>query len=297
MDWYVVLVIFDIFLVYWITEGLWQLAIHVLSIENIEYYDWPAFVRLLPHASMFAFYLTWMEMPEIKALRTWSGWNYFRDEYFCVERVNEYVKQSKDEQVIYAMAPHGVYGLPAHVEFVFNERHQNVVTIGTSLLFWIPILREFACMTGVRPATSGSIIGALDEGCDLALFPAGLRDVLHHNDPNGFIKVLRGETKEGSAPRSGFIRCAMASKNRDNIVVCPIYVEGIRDAYTVINLWPWMQSRLLHKWYYPFFLLVFGKWGTFFPRPVKLTYRYGEPVRLVKGAFEKFVDEIEAASK
>lgn len=251
-----------------------------------------ALVSFLPNAALVIVYFAFRPQENL-AFKHWDGWNYFRTTFFPISMVN-YKKPASNVIVIYAVAPHGVFPVATIFQIILNPLFDYVTVAVTSLLFWIPIVREFASLAGCIPANSVDIVAHLDKGHSVLVTPEGMRAILHYNEPDGVSRVLKGISGE-SEPRKGFIRCAVGSCNHARIQIVPIYSHGERDLYTVFNGFGplrWLQRRLLSTYRYPWPVLAFGWWGAFWPRPLPLAMHFGEPISLMCGDALRDVDDI-----
>ena len=131
-------------------------------------------------------------------------------------------------------------------------------------------------MGGAVPATSHMIGKLLDENKSILMIPEGLRGALHPPD----LSVLKGIPGE-SEPRKGFIKIAIASANHKTLRIVPVFMEGVDKMYNTYHLFPWLQKLLLKNYYYPWPLLNFGLYGSFWPKDVPITVHFGEPIKLV----------------
>ncbi|MBX9636412.1 MAG: 1-acyl-sn-glycerol-3-phosphate acyltransferase [Nitrosomonas sp.] len=232
----------------------------------------------------------------------WSGWNYMRKTHFayrvfrCDTANQAFVEIPHYEvwpdwphlhqQVVYAVAPHAIFAESVTFFFTLNKLFDAVTTIATSLMFWIPIVREIVSMAGVVAATTSNIAHELDSGRSIVILPEGMRAALHVNEVNGVMRVLRGQTGGESEPRKGFIRCATSCKN--NVVIVPVYNAGAEKTYTTYNIFPWLQRRMLRNYMFPWPLFSFGLYGSFWPKKTQINVCIGEPISC-KG---KTVDQI-----
>lgn len=206
-----------------------------------------ALTSLLPNFVLAGLYFMY-RLQENKTFKHWSGWNYFRTTFFPITTVPSKTVPSKMDEFItvYAVVPHGVFPVGVIFQFILNEAFDHVTVVVTSLMFWIPIVREFACMAGVKPANHLDIVTLLDEGKSILVCPEGLRSIIHYNEPDGIMKVLKGIHGKSKA-RNGFIQCAMASENHKRIQIVPVYVDGEHSMYNVYNglsIIQWIQEKM-----------------------------------------------------
>ena len=316
--WYTLVIILDIFLAWLITNSLISLfqwcfpffpyALPVLIMNRFHIPS--GFISLtmyLPNALLVGLYFM-VKLPKSRAFCHWKGWEYMRRVHFSKDRRGPpYGRAGVDgalsdgayalserahwphlqgRQVIYAIAPHAIFAESVTFLFTLNPLFEGCTTIATSLLFWIPIVREFACLAGVVAANTANIAHELDAGRSIIMLPEGMRGALHVNEPNGVMHVLEGTAE--SEPRKGFIRCAIAS-NRD-VCIVPVYNKGAEKTYTTFHIFPWFQKMMLKNYMYPWPIFCFGWYGSFWPKPVPIKVMVGKPIEC-KG---KSVDEVHA---
>lgn len=325
--WYTLVIILDIFLAWLITNSLisifqWCFPFFPHAFPTIvmrSFHIPEGFIHLalyLPNALLVGLYYMF-RLPKCNAFRHWHGWEYMRREYFRYEVVphsppppkggagsggekkkekktrppmsDEFVWPHTSGQVIYAVAPHGIYAESVTFFFTLNKQFDKVTTIATSLLFWIPIVREFACLAGAASATSANIAHEFEQGRSIVMLPEGIRSAMHVNDPNGMSKVLRGTGGENE-PRKGFIRLALSMADKDRIIsIVPVYNAGAEKTYTTYDVFPWLQRRMMRNYMYPWPIFNFGWYGSFWPKPVKITIHVGKPIVCSK---DRSVDDI-----
>lgn len=292
--WYTFLIILGIFLAWFITNGILSLTMTFLiifckfppytfqiPILVMQYLKIPSgFITLISYLTNFLLVgLYYMyRLPESPEFKFWSGWNYMREKHFSIKTTG--VQVYENQQVIYAVAPHGCYGESVMFYFTLHALYKNVVTISTSLLFWIPIVREFACLGGAVPANTADIAHQLDSGKSIVMLPEGIRGVIHLDDPLAVIKGIPGECD----PREGFIKCAVTSKKHKDIQIVPVFAKNANKLYYVVShpALMWLQKKFLKQWYYPWPVINFGWYGTFWPKAVPITIHFGKPISLIK---------------
>ena len=282
--WFTLVVIIDLFLAWFITSGivnalvyLFSIPMHLPRIIMEDLFVPNGFITLvyfLPNALLIGIYFMF-SLPRSEAFRSWSGWDRFRNTIIISGD-----PAHRDQQVIYAVSPHGIHGEGVIMHFVMSKK--DVTVVSTSLLFYIPIVREFASLAGAKPANTATIARLLDSGKTIVMIPEGLRGAITPDD----MSVLR--------TRKGFVRSAVTAK----VPIMPVYMQGVDKLYTTYHLFPWLQRLLLSKYYYPWFIVNFGWWGSFWPKPDKTIHvRYGKMIptvgREVDDVFQDFLDEME----
>ena len=307
--WYTLIILLDVFLAWFLTSQIISFAEwtcgYVITRELVvsilkSYYVPSGFATLLsyaPNAGLIGIYYLF-SLPASPWFCSLSIWEYMRTNHLkmktyqmfpdgnsikdrVLKEVTEY-KHYTDEQIIYAVAPHGKFSENIAFGFTLNYKvFGQVTTVVTSLLFWVPLIREFASLAGCVPATSANISHLLDEGKSIVISPEGLRQVLH-TGPLGTMMILRGIPGECD-PRKGFIRLAVASKNKHRIKIVPVYTRGSDQLlYTTLDIpvLRWLQKKLLKVYYYPLPVICFGFYGSFWPKRVntEISCCFGEPI-------------------
>ena len=280
--WYTALVTFDLFLVSWL---------HITFATH-----W-----IITVIALVIYYL--VQLPESTRFKHWDGWRWVRAHWFHtriyvpsaaggwsvvrdIER--DWEPPHRRGQVIYAVAPHSVYAENVTITMVLNALFEGVAAVSTSLLFWLPVAREFASLAGAHPATSHAISELLDKGRSIIITPEGMRGALHLNEVRGWRELLR--------QRKGFVRLALTCKSWRTLCIIPVYHGGAERLYDVWIPWRWMQGKLLNKFYYPWPILHLGWYGTCLPKQRQLCCYYGTPIPLStdNGRTVRGVDEVHA---
>lgn len=296
--WLTLILALDVFLAWWLTSLIISLTCRVIPFLDIArsiletFHLPPGFITLvlfLPNLLLLGLYLMW-SLPQSNAFKAWSGWEGFRRNMYS------HGVSVHTNQVIYAICPHGMHGEATIAWFVLNRLYLDVVPIATSLLFWIPIVREFAALAGAVPAKTAVISRLLDEGKSILLLPEGIRGALYPEKP---LAVLQGFTEGESDPRKGFIRLALTNKNHRTLKIVPVWMEGVEKMYSrILFTHPfqgWLQRILLKNWLYPWPLLIWGhRLLGFWPRTDSpLHIFFGEPISLVTpGGASREVDQV-----
>jgi 1-acyl-sn-glycerol-3-phosphate acyltransferase len=291
--WVTLLLALDVFLFWYLSpfapifQYVRPLLLDILPNELVQV------ILLLPNVLLVALYYMLPRLSKNNAFKNLHVWSYFRQN-FRREQIGR--KPKPGEQVIYAVCPHGIHGEAPILYFVLNPIFNHVVPIATSLLFYIPIVREFASLAGAVPANSADISRLLDRGESILLLPEGLRSVLYAEQD---LRVLKGETNGDSAPRKGFIRLARTCSNHKTLKIVPVWMQGVQDMYTVYRPFVWLQRLVLKTYRYPWPILDFGNWLGFWPRTDKpVTVYFGKPItvgmREVDDIFAEFVESIDS---
>lgn len=285
---------FILFVMYQFCVKIIGLPPHLFELPAIllKMFHIPSIFLILPNVLLAGVYFAYRP-PESKSFKHWKGWEYFRTTFFPIRMIDYETPKTNDIIRIYAVAPHGVYPVSVIFQFILNASFDYVTVVVTSLLFWIPIVREFACLAGCMPANSSDIVALLDKGRSVLIVPEGMRATLYYNDPDGVMRVLRGIPGENEA-RKGFVRCAVGSALHTQIQIIPVYASGERELYTVYNGFGplrWLQRIMLSTYRYGWPVFAFGWWGSPFPKPKRLTLHFGDPIHVGKREVDDIFDE------
>jgi hypothetical protein len=227
----------------------------------------------------------WIWVPrESAAFRSWWGWDYLRDTYFpfSVKGPGAHLLLNPDakQQYMFGIHPHGVYSVSSIVYFGCNSKLLHVKPVGTSVLFLLPIIKEFVALGGCIRANRSDILSSLACGDSVVLCPGGLRELPGLDEE----RVARDG---GFVRREGFAKIAKSTR----VQMVPIYAHGEDDLYGVYLPWPWMQRLMLSWiWYCPPVLSWGNRWVPFWPkgRPVEL--RVGRPTDCVEDFYRQLAE-------
>lgn len=272
--WYTGLILLDVYLFWWFATKITQLLglnalLHWLRVE-MEYAWIPhELAELTEHSivliGIVILYYLLPNLPQSDWFRHARLWDWMRLHHTRIEFYSQdplpHLQEGKP--VMYACAPHSMYGEHITMAMVLNPLFSKVRVICTSLLFWIPIARECTSLAGCAPATMPRIMEELNAGHSIALIPEGMRGILC-------------DTREVLRTRFGFIRAALTASHGCRLV--PVYVHGTEHHYWVWNPWPWFQSRMLSRFMYPWPIVHFGHYLSFWPRPSTLKIRVGPAI-------------------
>lgn len=278
--WYSALIVLDIYLFWLLSNGLVSLFT-ALGLPVLAWLSWAAsFVRprelaeLVEHWTPFAlvvagYYLT-PNLPRADWFRHARCWAWLRENHTrCkIEGPPMLPHLESKKPVMYVCGPHSMYGEHVIMTMVLNPLFAAVRVVCTSLLFRLPISRECAALAGGVPANMHDIMTELDAGRSIAILPEGLRGIFHPT-----LEVLR--------TRHGFIRAALTAEK--GCILVPVYFHGTETQYWVWNPWPWFQKRVLSQFLYPWPVIHFGLWGTFWPAESNLRMCIGECVEVQPG--------------
>ena len=248
---------------------MWFFLILLIDVFLLLFLPWyllslPAWIHL-PAVGLF-----WLWVPrESPRFRSLGLWKYL----FNVE----FRGKHPAETCIYAIHPHGVFSVSTITGFALNKDLLHVKPVGSSVLFTLPILKDFCGLAGTIPANRESIIAALMCGDSVAMCPGGLRE----------LPQLHPERLEGGVvQRDGFIKIAKAM----NVRVVPVWCEGEEDLYDVWLWSPRIQRLFLSWFYYPGFVFSWGR--AFWPKNKKIVLHMGKAIQAEELSRETFYREL-----
>ena len=180
----------------------------------------------------------------------------------------------------FGMHPHGPHAVASIVGIAANLDFKNVRIVASTVLFWIPIVKEFMGWGNCLKATRSEMHRALHHGSSIALFPAGNRETVG----------LFPEEQKGNDlyifPRSSFIEIAKAN----SVPIVPVWIDG--EYYTYKTYWPFLRfSQYCYKKIrYPFPLISLGWYGSPIPKPVPMTFYVGNAINTTTHTIEELQD-------
>ena len=173
-------------------------------------------------------------------------------------------------QFIIAIFPHGTSCdfrilMDGMLGEVLPHTHSQIRTLTASILFRIPVVREFGLWTGCIDARRKVAERALDNGRSLMVLPGGEAEQ---------IRTQYGKERVYLSRRKGFIKLAI----RKNVPVVPVYVFGSSDAYSTSSFL--MGPRMwLQKKFAICIPIAFGFCSSLFcPLPKQTTIVFGKPL-------------------
>ena len=175
-----------------------------------------------------------------------------------------------DAQLLIAMFPHGTasdyrVALDGMINDVLPHTGPKLRTLVASVLFRLPIVREFCLFTGCVDARRSVAEGLLDNGHSLLVLPGGEAEQL---------QTEYGHDKVFLKKRLGFIKLAM----RKNVPVVPSYVFGVSDYYYTSNALLGLRWWLMKKVAVCIPLAAGVLGHPLCPRPVPTTVVLGKPL-------------------
>jgi 1-acyl-sn-glycerol-3-phosphate acyltransferase len=198
-------------------------------------------------------------------------------------------EQAPNAQFVLAMFPHAVWSdyhasMDGMWHTVFPNIYGNIRTLGASVLFRLPLVREWTLWTGGIDARRSVAEQALDRGRTILVRPGGEAEQL---------RTTRGREIVYLQHRKGFIRLAMQKQ----VPVVPTYVFGASDYH-----YTWGGMFALREWIQKRFgvclPIAFGYWGSLCPLPVRTTVVFGKPLSFeMKEKGNPARHEVDAAHK
>ena len=191
-------------------------------------------------------------------------------------------------QFIFAMFPHGCGSdfrilLQGMLPSVLPNIHERVRSLAASVLFLLPVLREFTLFTGCISASRPVAERALKAGRSLIILPGGEAEQL---------MTARRQEKIYLSKRKGFVKLAL----RQGVPLVPCYVFGSVDLFHTSDLL-YAPRHWIMKNFGVCLPLCWGLGGSLCPLPVKNTVVMGEPLSFKKCADPDYVtsEELDAA--
>jgi len=217
----------------------------------------------------------------------WDGahWRYFSEHFPLLRSMRAYfelkiaqpvpkeflrLEKQPGAQVILATFPHGAYAdyrlcLDGIWHQVMPNLAENLRTLAATVLFRLPIVREWGLWTGCVDARRSVAEQLLDRGRSFLVVPGGEAEQ---------IRTERGREIVFLQNRKGFIKLAL----RKNVAVVPIYVFGASDMYHTSPCFFGFREMLQKKLGVGIPLTT-GLFGWMFcPLPQKITVVLGKPM-------------------
>jgi 1-acyl-sn-glycerol-3-phosphate acyltransferase len=172
-------------------------------------------------------------------------------------------------QFLFAQFPHAIWA-DYHVPMEglwkdeFPHIHKDIRTLVATVLFRVPIVREWSLWTGGIDASRKVAEKALSRGRSIMVRPGGEAEQL---------RTTRGKEIVYLKNRRGFLRLAMSK----GIPVVPCYVFGASDYHYT---WGGIFSprEFIQKRFGVCLPIAMGYFGTLCPLPVKTTVVFGVPM-------------------
>lgn len=206
---------------------------------------------------------------ECRVVRDGEAWHFVGGKE---EKENE---KEGARRVIFGYHPHGLYPAAAcwfHLMPQFASLFPSVpspVTLGASVIFRVPILRDVAMWAGARNVSRSTFLKSLDERGAVVLCPGGQAELVEH------VGGQADDTVTLCTRHKGFIKIAI--EKRAHLV--PVFCFG--ESQALKNLWKWKAAQ---RWTYkrlgfPMPFLAVGWKGCLpLPAPLPLSFVVGEPL-------------------
>ena len=213
-----------------------------------------------------------------------NHWAYFSKNFFLFPPMRRFLgleiampykelveaEQKPNAQFVLAVFPHGTQSdyrilLDGMLPQVLPNVAEKCRVLAATVLFRIPIVREFALWTGCVDARRSVAESLLGRGRTMMVLPGGEAEQ---------IRTTRGKEIVYLKNRKGFIKLAM----RKGVPVVPVYVFGASDYYHTSHAM--FGPRLwLMKSFGVCITLAAGYLGSFHcPLPTKTTVVFGKPL-------------------
>lgn len=174
-----------------------------------------------------------------------------------------------DSKFVLACFPHGAtsefrFLMEGMLSTVFPKSYLNFRTLAASVLFHIPVVREFCLWTGCVNAARTVAERALDNGRSIVVLPGGEREQL---------ATVEGRESVYLEKRKGFVKLAL----RKGALLVPMYVFGTVDHHHVsrrffaLRQWLMINTGVC-------IMFQTGMWWSNCPFPVKTTMVVGPPI-------------------
>eukprot|EP00123_Amoebidium_parasiticum_P011910 comp20984_c0_seq1/m.28110 comp20984_c0_seq1/g.28110 ORF comp20984_c0_seq1/g.28110 comp20984_c0_seq1/m.28110 type:complete len:354 (-) comp20984_c0_seq1:196-1257(-) len=242
-------------------------AHYVLSHVGIEW-------MLLPFVVIY-FVNVYTSKAHITGEKTWDFWrgvytSGLITEYFPM-RVLSSASLPPTKQYVFGFHPHGIHCLTmfelCYTKSQFHEKFpglQRMVGFAATIIFRVPIVREFFLWGNFRDISREVVDRTLAEGNHIYLVVGGEAEALLTE--NGREQVVLSN-------RKGFIRLAL--KHGSSLV--PTYSFGLNDIFTTSSKglgW----RKWLAKTYRICLCLFWGRWGLPMPYRIPLYLCIGDPI-------------------
>ena len=232
---------------------------------------------------------TFIGAPGSTGLRTWTAFQLWATRVVedaarrwhgeCrVVRDGSWRKSNREERrYIFGYHPHGMYPAAAcwfHLTPQFASLFPSIptpVTLGASVIFRVPILRDVAMWAGARNVSRNVFLKSLREQGAVVLCPGGQAELVEHVGGDGDDVVTL------CTRHRGFIRIAI----EENAHLVPVFVFGESQATRNIIKWKAAQRWTYKRLGFPMPFLPGGFKGFLpIPAPLPLSFVVGEPIKV-----------------
>lgn len=189
------------------------------------------------HVLCFALYMKWQP-------RENETFKYLFNKYlnFAFVSTTKIPSEQPQRRILFACHPHGVYAVSLLGFFPF-QKDLNVQVAVSSILFRLPIVKDFCCLIGVKTTVKRDVLLKQLKETSVAMCPGGLRELLN----------------DDTVKRKGFIHLAKEA----DADICLVNCLDENDLYTVFrfsSLYT-IQDWFLRKFLYPFPVFSWsGRW-------------------------------------
>uniref|UniRef100_A0A7S3V690 Acyltransferase n=1 Tax=Chaetoceros debilis TaxID=122233 RepID=A0A7S3V690_9STRA len=248
-------------------------------------------------------YFTYTIFLKRDELKQGSPWPIFSKKYPGIIWLNKYLKlefatppkklvdldNENNAQALFAVSPHGTacdyrISMDGLIDTVVPNMAPNIRVLSASILFRLPVVREFSLWTNCVDARRSVAEGLLDANMSILVIPGGMEEQLLTEHGKEIVYLTK---------RKGFVKLAM----RKGVSIVPVYVFGSSDLFHTSNFLlaarHWIMKNL--KCCIP---LTSGLFGSACPLPVKTTIVMGDPLTFrPKIGGQPTADELDVAHK
>lgn len=237
---------------------MWATVTILLGICSTAWMDWHIAIPVL---IVYMFYLP----KKRDSVREWMPMFRWLRTTHCpltyAGRVD--VLAEKTTPRIFVFHPHGLHCVGASL--IGSDPFMSHLRIAcSSVLFWLPIVKELVAWAGAFPCNRDDIKAMLKSNQPVILYPGGMNEI-----PGA--TYLQSYNR-----RTGFIKLAMEL----GVDIVPCWVDGENELYDVYHPFPRLQHWCYRKFRYPWPVLSWGwRWVPFLPKSNKLTVYVGDPIK------------------
>lgn len=185
-------------------------------------------------------------------------------------------KLSPKGRYLIACMPHGAYAFSGALfigpQWRIRDRREYatipLLFCVASVLFYIPLVREFMLFIGARDATRSNVKDMLHHKCrpSITVIPGGIWEQVNTRHDEERCYVQR---------KLGFIRLAI----EEGLAIVPMYGFGENQLFTIHTYWNSLRLWIADKFHVGL-PLISGRWGiTLIPHRTSITHVYGSPIQ------------------
>ena len=211
--------------------------------------------------SLFCIFMSWKPKRSEWA-RGWHLGGQLRvaTHYTTITSHEESLNLDKRQHYMFAMHPHNVFCASELLTFIFpntlslfEEFTQSAVPLVASELLWLPGLGHLVAALGCESVGRDNLLAHVHAKHSVALIPGGIREMaLAPRNRVDAVYIIH---------REGFLR--IAYENR--VPVVPILSLGEHTCHRLFASFAPLQRFCIYVFGYPFPMLAFGRWLTFWP--------------------------------